>query len=96
MAVKHITFYLDFASPECDAAFSALPEALMGLSYSVSYIADTVSLNRYECELRFRSVSHLAAEGTSKPPSFTVDGHLFSGSNVLHLLHQYLHNTTTV
>ena len=35
--MKHITFYLDFISPYAYLAFEALPEALMGLSYSVSY-----------------------------------------------------------
>jgi 2-hydroxychromene-2-carboxylate isomerase len=35
--VKHITFYLDFISPYAYLAFEALPEALQGLSYSVSY-----------------------------------------------------------
>lgn len=35
--MKHITFYLDFLSPYSHLAFEKLPEALMGLSYSVSY-----------------------------------------------------------
>jgi len=35
--MKHITFYLDFISPYAHLAFEALPEALMGVSYSVSY-----------------------------------------------------------
>ena len=35
--MKHITFYLDFISPYAYLAFEALPEALMGLSYSVTY-----------------------------------------------------------
>jgi 2-hydroxychromene-2-carboxylate isomerase len=35
--VKHITFYLDFISPYAYLAFEALPEALQGLSYSVTY-----------------------------------------------------------
>ncbi len=35
--MKHITFYLDFISPYAHLAFEKLPEALMGLSYSVSY-----------------------------------------------------------
>lgn len=35
--MKHITFYLDFLSPYSLLAFEKLPEALMGLSYSVSY-----------------------------------------------------------
>lgn len=35
--MKHITFYLDFISPYAHLAFEHLPEALMGLSYSVSY-----------------------------------------------------------
>jgi 2-hydroxychromene-2-carboxylate isomerase len=35
--MKHITFYLDFISPYAYLAFEKLPEALMGLSYSVSY-----------------------------------------------------------
>lgn len=35
--MKHITFYLDFISPYAHLAFEQLPEALMGLSYSVSY-----------------------------------------------------------
>jgi 2-hydroxychromene-2-carboxylate isomerase len=35
--MKHITFYLDFISPYACLAFECLPEALMGLSYSVSY-----------------------------------------------------------
>lgn len=35
--MKHITFYLDFISPYAWLAFDKLPEALMGLSYHVSY-----------------------------------------------------------
>ncbi|MDP3700867.1 MAG: 2-hydroxychromene-2-carboxylate isomerase [Hylemonella sp.] len=35
--MKQITFYLDFISPYTHLAFERLPEALMGLSYSVSY-----------------------------------------------------------
>jgi 2-hydroxychromene-2-carboxylate isomerase len=35
--VKHITFYLDFISPYAYLAFEHLPQALQGLSYSVSY-----------------------------------------------------------
>lgn len=35
--MKHITFYLDFISPYAYLAFEALPEALTGLSYSVTY-----------------------------------------------------------
>ena len=35
--MKHITFYLDFISPYAYLAFERLPEALEGLSYSVSY-----------------------------------------------------------
>lgn len=35
--MKHITFYLDFISPYAHLAFEQLPEALLGLSYSVSY-----------------------------------------------------------
>lgn len=35
--MKHITFYLDFISPYAYLAFENLPEALKGLSYSVSY-----------------------------------------------------------
>jgi 2-hydroxychromene-2-carboxylate isomerase len=35
--MKHITFYLDFISPYAYLAFERLPQALMGLSYSVTY-----------------------------------------------------------
>lgn len=35
--MKHITFYLDFISPYAYLAFEALPVALMGHSYSVTY-----------------------------------------------------------
>lgn len=35
--MKHITFYFDFISPYAFLAFENLPEALRGLSYSVSY-----------------------------------------------------------
>ena len=35
--MKRITFYLDFISPYAYLAFEALPEALKGLSYSVTY-----------------------------------------------------------
>ncbi|HSV54087.1 MAG TPA: 2-hydroxychromene-2-carboxylate isomerase [Burkholderiaceae bacterium] len=35
--MKHITFYLDFISPYAYLAFEKLPEALMGLSYSVTH-----------------------------------------------------------
>lgn len=35
--MKHLTFYLDFISPYAYLAFDALPEALMGLSYTVTY-----------------------------------------------------------
>jgi 2-hydroxychromene-2-carboxylate isomerase len=35
--MKHITFYLDFISPYAYLAFEKLPEALMGLSYTVRY-----------------------------------------------------------
>ncbi len=35
--MKHITFYLDFISPYAYLAFERLPQALKGLSYSVSY-----------------------------------------------------------
>ena len=35
--VKHITFYLDFISPYAYLAFEALPQALTGLSYTVTY-----------------------------------------------------------
>lgn len=37
MTLKQITFYLDFISPYSHLAFERLPEALMGLSYSVVY-----------------------------------------------------------
>lgn len=36
-AMKHITFYLDFISPYAYLAFEKLPEALKGISYSVTY-----------------------------------------------------------
>ncbi|MES2401698.1 MAG: 2-hydroxychromene-2-carboxylate isomerase [Pseudomonadota bacterium] len=35
--MKHITFYLDFISPYAYLAFEHMPEALAGVSYSVSY-----------------------------------------------------------
>ena len=35
--MKHITFYLDFISPYACLAFETLPEALAGVSYSVSH-----------------------------------------------------------
>ncbi len=35
--LKHITFYLDFISPYAYLAFEQLPQALEGLSYSVTY-----------------------------------------------------------
>jgi len=35
--MKQITFYLDFISPYAYLAFEELPQALMGLSYSVRY-----------------------------------------------------------
>jgi 2-hydroxychromene-2-carboxylate isomerase len=35
--MKQITFYLDFISPYAYLAFDALPQSLMGLSYSVRY-----------------------------------------------------------
>ncbi|MBC7726775.1 MAG: 2-hydroxychromene-2-carboxylate isomerase [Microbacteriaceae bacterium] len=35
--MKQITFYLDFVSPYAYLAFEKLPEALMGLGYSVAY-----------------------------------------------------------
>jgi 2-hydroxychromene-2-carboxylate isomerase len=35
--MKNITFYLDFISPYAYLAFEQLPEALKGVSYSVSY-----------------------------------------------------------
>ena len=35
--MKHITFYFDFISPYAYLAFEKLPEALQGLSYSVTH-----------------------------------------------------------
>lgn len=35
--MKHITFHLDFISPYAYLAFEQLPEALKGISYSVTY-----------------------------------------------------------
>ncbi len=35
--MKHLSFYLDFISPYAYLAFKKLPQALQGLSYSVSY-----------------------------------------------------------
>lgn len=35
--MKHLTFYLDFISPYAYLAFEKLPQALQGLSYSVTY-----------------------------------------------------------
>ena len=35
--MKHITFYFDVVSPYAYLAFERMPEALMGLSYSVCY-----------------------------------------------------------
>lgn len=37
MKLPQITFYLDFISPYTHLAFEKLPDALMGLSYSVTY-----------------------------------------------------------
>lgn len=37
MSARQITFYLDFVSPYSHLAFEKLPEALLGLSYSVVY-----------------------------------------------------------
>lgn len=37
MNLKQITFYLDFISPYSHLAFEQLPDAFMGLSYSVTY-----------------------------------------------------------
>lgn len=37
LKLKHITCYLDFISPYAYLAFELLPEALRGVSYSVSY-----------------------------------------------------------
>ncbi len=36
-SMKHITFYLDVISPYAYLAFERLPQALLGLSYSVTY-----------------------------------------------------------
>jgi 2-hydroxychromene-2-carboxylate isomerase len=36
--MKQITFYLDFTSPYAYLAFHALPQCLLGLSYSVVYV----------------------------------------------------------
>jgi 2-hydroxychromene-2-carboxylate isomerase len=36
--MKQITFYLDFTSPYAYLAFHALPQSLLGLSYSVVYV----------------------------------------------------------
>lgn len=36
-AMKHISFYLDFISPYAYGVWWELPQALMGLSYSVTY-----------------------------------------------------------
>lgn len=36
--MKHVTFYLDFISPYAYLAFEQLPEALSGVSHSVSYV----------------------------------------------------------
>lgn len=38
LALKQITFYLDFISPYAYLAFEQLPRQLLGLSYSVSYV----------------------------------------------------------
>ena len=35
--MKHISFYLDFISPYAYLAFEEMPQALVGLSYSVTY-----------------------------------------------------------
>jgi 2-hydroxychromene-2-carboxylate isomerase len=35
--MKHITFYFDFISPYAYLAFEKMPQALLGLSYSVTY-----------------------------------------------------------
>ena len=35
--MKHVTFYLDFISPYAYLAFEQLPQALQGISYSVTY-----------------------------------------------------------
>ena len=35
--MKHITFYFDFISPYAWLAFQALPQALQGISHSVTY-----------------------------------------------------------
>ena len=36
--MKHITFYFDFISPYAYLAFEQLPQALMGINYSVDYM----------------------------------------------------------
>ena len=35
--MKHISFYLDFISPYAYLAFEEMPQALVGLSYSITY-----------------------------------------------------------
>ncbi len=47
--MKHITFYFDFISPYAYLAFERLPQALLGLSYQVTYkpVLFPAMLNHY-------------------------------------------------
>jgi 2-hydroxychromene-2-carboxylate isomerase len=101
--MKHLIFYLDFISPYAYLAFEKLPQALQGLSYSVTYKpilfasllkaqlkpADDAAGEAVKARLKANSDEALA-RGAFGVPTIEVDGKLFWGLDALPMLRDCL------
>ena len=72
--MKHITFYLDFISPNAYLEFDKLPEALMGLSYRVTYKPIILApLPERPVDLLALALSAVASDKQGLPNRYTCE-----------------------
>ena len=75
--MKHITFYLDFISPYAYLAFEELPQALMGLSYSVTYFAH----RHAQAQTTHGRIVALFRAGAPESVELAVRGHILEAAD---------------